>query len=371
MRLVRELGSSMSDAVDSLLPGDEASALQYRERWHVSQFSCAASDRDAAEAGVASAYRNAGLSPPDASSGASRRSNCNFAHDRGTSLQRWPVREGQDCRTAGDDGAGGGQSTSDGDPQRAGAHLQLPRRFGIHFQGGGSRDRRDGRGATTLGRMAAEARLLCEARARSLDLERDRWAPYDLRDGLGLCQFAHDRLGFSAVMKGLEGLWQVALNAGWMVPHESICWLSDRWTKFVRDAEGHLHAADGPAIEFGDGSRAYFWRNIQVPGWAMRSRAHYRPVDRGERSPVVRRCLIEIMTPRRFIDAGIRTCAHLTRRGCFRPNVRNDIWAAVESSTERRARTAPTPTTCCRCPATSGRRSRRWRGRTECPRDNT
>lgn len=172
-----------------------------------------------------------------------------------------------------------------------------------------------------------------QQRAPFSSFEETRWAQYDHRDGLGLCEFAHDVLGQSEETAALEGLWAVALNAGWMLPHERVCWLSERWEVCNVDGNGRPHSPTGPALAFRDGWRAYFWKGVEVPSWVIEEpeRITYRHVDR-ERNPFVRRCMIEIMTPERYIASGAPHVVAADQMGILwrREWSFVDVWAAVE-----------------------------------------
>ncbi len=94
-------------------------------------------------------------------------------------------------------------------------------------------------------------------------LEYTKWGQHDSRDVLALHQFLHDVMNLREQTRPLSGLWQVAMNAGWMVPHERICWLSERPSILSVDDNGRLHAASGPALRYPDG-----WKSLFLEGRA-------------------------------------------------------------------------------------------------------
>lgn len=103
----------------------------------------------------------------------------------------------------------------------------------------------------------------------------------------------------------MRGLWMLAGSAGWMVPHERVCWVSERPDTLHFDAKGLLHGTDGPALRYPDGWSFWAWKGIEVPAWAIEhpERTTIQSLDETF-DPVLRRCLIEIMTPERVIASG-------------------------------------------------------------------
>lgn len=103
----------------------------------------------------------------------------------------------------------------------------------------------------------------------------------------------------------LAGLSMLAANAGWVVPFEHVCWLSEPPSRVHIDARGRLHCADGPALAYRDGFSFWSWKGVEVPADAI---LHPEQITIATLDstfdPVVRRCLIEIMTPERLIASG-------------------------------------------------------------------
>ncbi|RVU38425.1 hypothetical protein EOI86_03830 [Hwanghaeella grinnelliae] len=58
---------------------------------------------------------------------------------------------------------------------------------------------------------------------------------------------------------------QIASSAGWWLPHEHLCWISERPRFVAQDEDGVLHNASGPAINFRDGWLLHAWRGTLVP----------------------------------------------------------------------------------------------------------
>jgi hypothetical protein len=149
---------------------------------------------------------------------------------------------------------------------------------------------------------------------------------------LGALEYFHDVCGLLRQTAPLAGLWQAARNAAWMIPHASVCWLSERPDLLRQDVNGRLHAPDGPAVSYPDGWKAYAWKGVLVPAWIIERRdlVTVRAIG-AARDPQVRRCMIEILTPARFIaDGGAYRVSQDEAGVLWRQRWRWEAWAAVE-----------------------------------------
>lgn len=150
---------------------------------------------------------------------------------------------------------------------------------------------------------------------------------------LGLGQFLRETAGVTEETEPLRGLWLLATHAGWVLAHRDGCWLSERPSVINRDAVGRLHAANGPALQFADGWSGYFWKGIRVrQEYIEDPDAISLQTIEGQRDIFVRRCMIEILTPRRFIALGGARKVHQDQTGILwrRRWFDGDNWAAVE-----------------------------------------
>jgi hypothetical protein len=106
-------------------------------------------------------------------------------------------------------------------------------------------------------------------------------------------------------MRPMQGIWRIARSAGWIVPHERVCWVSERPSVLRADATARLHCADGPALQYPDGWCLHAWKGVEVPPWMIENP---EKVTIGAVSdlidPVLRNTMIEIMTPERFVRMG-------------------------------------------------------------------
>jgi hypothetical protein len=159
------------------------------------------------------------------------------------------------------------------------------------------------------------------------------YSPHEL-GWLGAYQFLHDDCGITEATQPLSGLWQVAANVGWIVPHENVCWLSERHYALKTDTNNErLHCATGPALAYRDGLTLHMWKGVQIPGTLVESpsRITARSIDR-ELDPVVRRCMIDIITPERYIAMGSAVRISQDDTGTLWRKLwwGFDAWAAVE-----------------------------------------
>jgi hypothetical protein len=138
-------------------------------------------------------------------------------------------------------------------------------------------------------------------------------------------------------MLPLRGLWKLARSAGWVVPHANVCWLAERPDILKTDARGRLHSTEGPALRYRDGWSEWVWKGVVVPRWAVEHPERISPAAiAAEIEGPVRRSLIDIMTPERFVARDPSICSSCddtgtlwTKHWRYR-NVIIDTWQAVE-----------------------------------------
>jgi len=81
---------------------------------------------------------------------------------------------------------------------------------------------------------------------------------------LGFYDYFREVCGLSKETQKLCGLWEVAQSAGWWLPHENICWVSERHHTLELNADGLLHCESGPAVEYPDGFQVWAIDGIRV-----------------------------------------------------------------------------------------------------------
>jgi hypothetical protein len=149
---------------------------------------------------------------------------------------------------------------------------------------------------------------------------------------LGIYEYFHDVCQLRAETATLQGLWRVVKNAGWILPHKRVCWLAERPSVLRADARGRLHNAAGPALHFPDGWSYYAWKGIQVPAGLIEQpeQISMQAIDK-EPDNRVRHCMIEIMTPERYVaNGGAVRVAEDETGVLWRKTWWADAWAAVE-----------------------------------------
>ena len=149
---------------------------------------------------------------------------------------------------------------------------------------------------------------------------------------LGALEYFHDVCDLRRQTAPVAGLWQIAKNASWMLPHRHVCWLAERPDAVRQDARGRLHFGTGPAVSYPDRWSAYAWKGVLVPPWIIEhpELVTVRTIS-AALDPQVRRCMIEIMTPERFIAQGGACRVSQDETGVlWRQRWRWEAWAAVE-----------------------------------------
>ena len=78
---------------------------------------------------------------------------------------------------------------------------------------------------------------------------------YGQHDAYWLAFYAYFRQAHGLVKETepIAPLLDIAPLAGWFAPHAQICWISERPVRLKLDAQGRLHATDGPALAYPDG----------------------------------------------------------------------------------------------------------------------
>jgi hypothetical protein len=316
------------------LTAEQTAALpDYRARWAAIRRSTAPADRGAAEHGVRSAYHVAGLEPP-----------ARFVWCES------PVAMFELARRA---------SRADGASIKSALLHRLRRRLSavvsarLHWRVLAAIGRAVNpvdalvvAAAETIMLRTPDENLSLLARVRSgyplsLSLQallgrqgfRDNAIGQHELSWLAVYEYIRDVLGLEAETAPLAGLWQVARSLGWLQPHEHTCWLAERPDLLRGDATGRLHSAIGPALRFPDGWSVWAWKGVEVPRWMIEQpeKITLALID-GETNVQVRCCMIEIMTPQRYVALGGAAPVAEDETGILwrRSWLASDAWAAVE-----------------------------------------
>lgn len=162
--------------------------------------------------------------------------------------------------------------------------------------------------------------------------ERAGFGPSSL-DWVAAMEFAHAACGLEIEAEPVRGLWMLAAHTGWVLPHERVCWLSERATLLAHDAGGRLHCATGPSLAFGDGWTIHAWKGVEVPAHVIERSGSITVADIDREPDIfVRRCMIEIMGVSRFLELGGASKVAQDATGTLwrKTWFAGDSWAAVE-----------------------------------------
>ena len=88
-------------------------------------------------------------------------------------------------------------------------------------------------------------------------------------DWLAFYDYFAIELGLTKQTFQLSGLWKVAKNAGWWLPCEDVCFVSERHNAVNLDGQNRLHCEDGLAVSYPDGWGVYAWHGVRVPEFVI------------------------------------------------------------------------------------------------------
>src|SRR3972149_4206487 len=82
---------------------------------------------------------------------------------------------------------------------------------------------------------------------------------------LSFYDYFNEVVGLKEETNKVQGLISLAKSAGWALPHENICWVSERHQILNRDNRGRLHCLTGPSVMYPDGWEIYAINGVLVP----------------------------------------------------------------------------------------------------------
>lgn len=312
--------------IDRVSPELASSFRATRERWAKKRISCAPADRSAAELGILRAYRSASLTAP-------RR----IVWVEGP----WHLRRELPSQTE-----RSVQAQLLNDPLRwangrIGTKLSNRLMTELSIMARQSPTPFDARGTV----QALETALV-EPRTSVQHIRRMfsrvwsgpqqfpgswLWTQHDT-DWLWQYDFIREAFDMESELEPVAGLLAIASSAGFIMPFESVCFVGERHSILKCDPMGRLHCADGPAIEYPDQWRAFYWKGVPVASWLIeRSDLVTTAAINFETDPITRRCMIGIRTPERYIESGTVTRVASDDTGVlWRRQWSNDTWSCVE-----------------------------------------
>ena len=150
---------------------------------------------------------------------------------------------------------------------------------------------------------------------------------------LGAYDYYRDIIGLRAETEVLQGLSLLAQSLSWLQPHARTCWLVERPDRLRGDVRDRLHDDGAPALRFRDGWSVWAWKGVVVPSWLIKNpeRITLTMIDH-EQNVQIRRCMIDIMTPERYVAQGgaVRVAEDETGVLWRKTWLSADAWAAVE-----------------------------------------
>ena len=125
---------------------------------------------------------------------------------------------------------------------------------------------------------------------------------------------------------------QLVLSCGPILPHESVCRVSERPLAIKRDADGLLHCDDGPAVVYRSQLVFYYWHGVSVLEHLLVPAATITlAMIEKEPLPLYQRILIERMGAERFAREGAAERVSEDETGTlWRKRIREHVWSAVE-----------------------------------------
>jgi hypothetical protein len=92
---------------------------------------------------------------------------------------------------------------------------------------------------------------------------------------LAFCYFFNVECGLKTQTNKLSGLWKICQNAGWFLPHEKICWISERHNVLHRNKQGKLHNENGISLAYPDGWGIWALNGVRVSEQIVMTPAEY------------------------------------------------------------------------------------------------
>ena len=133
-------------------------------------------------------------------------------------------------------------------------------------------------------------------------------------DWLSFYDYFKQAAGLDEQTQRLAGLWKVAQSAGWWLPHQNICWISERHNVLHRNDRGQLHCEDGPALAYPDGFCIWSINGVRVDEQiVMRPETQCASHISGEQNAEVKRVRIERFGWTRYLrEVKARVIEHVT-----------------------------------------------------------
>ena len=86
---------------------------------------------------------------------------------------------------------------------------------------------------------------------------------------LAFYDFFRNECGLIKETEKLNALTELSKYTGWFLPHEHICWVSERHCILNRDDNGRLHSLTSAAVVYPDGWKIYAVHGVRLPAWII------------------------------------------------------------------------------------------------------
>jgi len=324
--------ASLQTKLKRLSAEQKARIEEHRQRWTQLRTSTAPANRGLAELGVAAAYKAAGWAEP-----------------RQIVWCSSPMQMAAVWAKTGHERSGPNLRAAIADQVRSRAAFAIQRRVSGSVLAAVD-ELSQNNGHDTLGDSIRDAVIRASQSVRPATPKRHAWLfwlgrgrPWLQLQDAGFAPRSHNWLerhdffrsvcGLCGETEPLTGLLLIAAHADWIIPHKHICWISEPPEVLKTDDRGRLHSASGPALQYRDGWTIYAWKGVEVPPRVIErpEQITYADIDRAV-DIHIRRCMIERMTPERFIASGAAFRISEDDTGILWEKrwPDGDAWAAVE-----------------------------------------
>ena len=143
---------------------------------------------------------------------------------------------------------------------------------------------------------------------------------------IGFYDFFRNETKLVIETEKLSALTLLTQSAGWFIPHEHICFVSERHNILNRDNRGRLHSIDAPACAYPDGYAIYAVHGVRVPEYVV-MRPNEITVEKieSETNAEVRRVMVERYGQYRYLLDSKATQIHSDDFGTlYRKEIPND-----------------------------------------------
>ena len=124
-------------------------------------------------------------------------------------------------------------------------------------------------------------------------------------DFIGFYDYLRTECNLAEQTEKLQGLTQLTSSAGWYLPHEKICWISERHCVVHQDENRRIHCEDGPAIAYPDGWAIHAIHGVRVPEYVVERPEEIttEKID-AEKNSEVRRVMLDRFGWDRYLESG-------------------------------------------------------------------